>query len=90
MNVPDTTSDILELLNQILQYKLFEINRTPITILSLCIFTLAILTLVLVSRLFQRYIVKTVLGHFELERGVEYTVRRDSRESPATELASND
>lgn len=76
MDVPATTGDILELLNQILQYKLFEINRTPITILSICIFTLAILTLIIVSKFFQRYIVVRVLGQFDMERGVEYTIRR--------------
>lgn len=76
MDVPASSSDILELLSQILQFKLFEINRTAITILSICIFTLAILTLILVSKFFQHYIVKRVLGHFDLERGIEYTVRR--------------
>lgn len=76
MDVPATSGDILEILLQILQFKLFEINRTPITILSICIFTLAILTLILVSKFFQHYIVKRVLGHFDLERGIEYTVRR--------------
>ncbi len=76
MDVPASSSDILELLSQILQFKLFEVNRTAITILSICIFTLAILTLILVSKFFQHYIVKRVLGHFDLERGIEYTVRR--------------
>lgn len=76
MEVPETSADILELLNQILQYKLFEINRTPITILSLCIFTLAILALIVVSKLFQRYVVRSILGQFEMDRGLEYTVRR--------------
>lgn len=76
MDVPASSSDILELLSQILQFKLFEVNRTAITILSICIFTLAILTLILVSKFFQHYIVKRVLGRFDLERGIEYTVRR--------------
>jgi small-conductance mechanosensitive channel len=76
MDIPQSLSDIAQLLDRVLHYQLFELNQTPITLSSILMFILFILIFYLFSRLFDRLVLKHTLSRFAIDTGIQFTLRR--------------
>jgi small-conductance mechanosensitive channel len=74
MNLTDIPSSIY----QIFQYKLFEINRTPVTPSSVIMFVIVIIVFFLLSRLLQKVLKNQFLTRFRIDPGTQYTLSRIS------------
>jgi small-conductance mechanosensitive channel len=71
-------TDIERPIYQIFQYKLFEINRTPVTPSSVIMFVIVITVFFLFSRLLQRVLKNKILTRFRIDQGTQYTLFRIS------------
>jgi small-conductance mechanosensitive channel len=76
METPNTLAEFMNVLNRLLQFKLFELNNTPVTITSILVFALALVAIILLSRLFQKFVVKKVLARTGIEPGLQYNFAR--------------
>jgi len=68
--------DILDFIVKAAQFKLFEINQTPITVSSLVMFTFIIFVFYFVSRVFNSGLLKRALSKSSLESATQYTITR--------------
>jgi small-conductance mechanosensitive channel len=59
-------------------YKLFEINRTPVTLSSIVMFIVVITIFYIFSRLFQNLLRNKILAHFRIDKGTQFTLSRIS------------
>jgi len=76
--VSETIAHITDTARTILEYKLFEINQTPITMASFLMFIAVIVIFFIVSRLLTRGILRSILIRFDIERGTRYNMVRVS------------
>ena len=76
METPNTLAEFMNALNRLLQFKLFELNNTPVTIASILVFAFALVAIVLLSRMFQHFVVKKVLARTSIEPGLQYNFAR--------------
>ncbi len=74
MNLTDIQGSIY----QFFQYRLFEINRTPVTPSSVIMFVIVITVFFLLSRLLQKVLKNQVLARFRIDPGTQYTLSRIS------------
>jgi small-conductance mechanosensitive channel len=68
--------DILAILKEVLQFKLFTLNQTPVTIMSIVIFFAMFSFLLLLSGYVTRLLRSRVLPRFHLEQSIIYTISR--------------
>lgn len=68
--------EFLATLSEIGHYQLFEIHQTPITVLSLVMFVAVFLVFFLISRIMTRGVMARILPRFEIEPGIQFTMRR--------------
>jgi len=78
MSLPETPSQFWDLFNSVLHYRLFDLNQTPITLASLFLFAAVLLVFFIFSRLINRGILKRVLGRFQIEESIRFTLVRIS------------
>jgi small-conductance mechanosensitive channel len=64
--------------SHLVHYKLFEINRTPITLSSIVMFIIVIAIFYILSRLFQNLLRNRILAHFRIDKGTQFTMSRIS------------
>jgi small-conductance mechanosensitive channel len=76
MNSSDGIGDIAGFLWKAMEFKLFEINQTPVTVSSLVMFFLILFVFYLISRLFNRGLLKKILNKSSLEQATQYTITR--------------
>jgi small-conductance mechanosensitive channel len=62
----------------VFQYKLFEINRTPVTPSSIIMFVVVVTVFYLFSRLLQKALQTKILTRFRIDKGTQYTLARVS------------
>ena len=62
----------------VFQYKLFEINRTPVTPSSILMFVIVVAVFYLFSRLLQKALQNKILTRFRIDKGTQYTLSRVS------------
>jgi small-conductance mechanosensitive channel len=65
-------------LSHIFQYKLSEINRTPVTPSSIVMFVIVVMVFYVFSRLIQKALQTKILTRFRIDRGTQYTLSRVS------------
>jgi small-conductance mechanosensitive channel len=58
------------------RYKLFEINRTPVTLSSIVMFIVVITIFYILSRLLQNLLRNKVLAHLRVDKGTQFTMSR--------------
>lgn len=68
--------DILTILKEVLQFKLFTLNQTPVTFMSIVIFFAMFSFLLLLSGYVTRLLRSRVLPRFHLEQSIIYTISR--------------
>lgn len=69
-------SDLIQIANDILHFKLFTVNQTPITVSSLIIFLLLFTGLLLLSRFVSGLLASKILSRLNIDRGTVYTFKR--------------
>lgn len=74
--MPETMTEFVQKAGDILQYELFRLNDNPITPASFLVFLVLMGAFHLFSRIITRVILKRLLPRFNVERGMQYTVRR--------------
>ncbi|RMF58302.1 MAG: mechanosensitive ion channel family protein [Calditrichaeota bacterium] len=70
------SNSFLTIVSNILKYTLFEINQTPVTLLSLIMFLIVIIIFSILSRVLRKYLVHKLLKYFKFEEGASYTFSR--------------
>lgn len=78
MSVSQLLTNIVDAISRVLQFKLFEINQTPITLSSVLMFLVVLLSFLLISRVLNRALLRRILTRFHIERGIQYTMIRVS------------
>jgi len=63
-------------LQDIINFKLFEVNQTPVTVLSILLFTGVLLLFYLLSRFFRRIILSKIVNRVNIEEGLRYNLSR--------------
>jgi small-conductance mechanosensitive channel len=71
-------SEIVQAIDVGMHFKLFEINKTAVTISSLFMFLVVIGLFALASRILRRLFVTQVFPRLRLEEGIQYTLTRIS------------
>lgn len=71
-----TFSEIMALIQDVLRFKLFEINQTPVTPLSLVMFLLILLIFALLSRVVRKFFLNKVFNYLKIDTGTSYTFGR--------------
>jgi small-conductance mechanosensitive channel len=69
-------AEIFTLVDHILRFKLFEINKTPITPFSLLVFCLFLAAFAVFSRVLQRLFAAQVFPRMGVDPGTQYTLNR--------------
>jgi len=69
---------IMSIGSKILNFTLFEINRTPVTLTSILLFLLVLILFLVFSRILNRTLLKRVLARTSIEEGVRYNLLRIS------------
>lgn len=69
-------AEMLALLERVFEMKLFEVNKTPITPMSLIMFVLVIGAFGLLARFLRRVLVAKLLSRLEIEEGTRYNLMR--------------
>ena len=70
--------EIEAFVSHLLHYKLFEINRTPVTLSSIVMFIVVITFFYMLSRLLQNLLRNKILAHFRIDPGTQFTMARIS------------
>lgn len=78
MQLPENLNEIFEVLSSIMNFKVFELNQKPITILSLVMFIIVAVLFFVISRIFNRLILKSILVRFDIEKGIRFNMLRVS------------
>lgn len=69
-------SEIISYIHELLTTTLFQLQQTPVTLLSVIIFLIFITGSILVGGIVRRTLLNRVLPRFEIERGLQYTLSR--------------
>ena len=69
-------NNILDILKGLLQFKLFTLNQTPVTLMSLVIFLIIFMFLLILSGYLSRLLRSRVLPKFHLEESIIYNISR--------------
>jgi small-conductance mechanosensitive channel len=71
-----TSQSWSEILSGILQYPLFMVNQTPITIVSLGMFLTIVVVFFVISKVIKEVLARRLLAHLKLSTGTSYTLLR--------------
>jgi len=69
-------TELFDKLIQIFEFTIFEINQTPITILSIFMFLLVLSVFLIASKILKRFILSPIFQRMEIEPGTRYTMTR--------------
>lgn len=73
------TKEILSRIKDILTYPLFNLNQTPITLVSIIIFFLILAAFIILSKSLKNKYLKRLLSKFNLDEGLQFTFLRLSQ-----------
>jgi small-conductance mechanosensitive channel len=71
-------SDVTELVEYFMNFKLFEVNKTAITPSSIFMFLIVIAVFALASRLIQQVLRAHIFSRLRIDEGIQYTLTRIS------------
>lgn len=69
-------AEIMKSIQQVLNYPLFSVKQTPITLLSILIFFLLLALFALLARIIGRVILKRFFSRLQMEEGTSYSLIR--------------
>jgi len=76
MNPEESMKNVWEIIDSILHFKLFDLNQTPITVMSITMFALVLAAFYLASRILNRIILRRILIRFEIEKSTRFRMVR--------------
>ena len=65
-----------EALSEMMQYQIFMVNQTPITVISLAMFLAIVLAFFFISKVIKEVLARRLLAHLQLSTGTSYTLLR--------------
>ena len=68
--------EILGILSKILNYTIFELNQTPVSISSILMFIFFMLIFYFSSRFITKVILNNLFSRLKIEEGTSYTMKR--------------
>jgi len=71
-----TFAELLGYFDHVLNFKLFQIQQTPVTVSSLFMFSLVIAAFFILSRILRRIFLKRIMDRMRLEEGTQYNLTR--------------
>lgn len=71
-----TWDEFQTFLYQVLNYTLFQINETPVTVISILIFILFITAFIFLGVMARKALNRKILRHFHIDEGTSYTLSR--------------
>lgn len=74
--MPSDFAELWQEVDKVLQYQLFQVGETPITLASVCIFVVMFTVLLVISQIIARILASRVLIKLGVERATAYTFRR--------------
>lgn len=74
-----SSNTLINNIESILNYPLFSVNQTPITLLSILLFILILVGFILLSKLFKNRFLARILNKFNIEEGIQFTLTRISQ-----------
>lgn len=69
-------SEILTVFYKVMDFTIFEINKTPVTISSLVMFVLVLFIFSLASRILKKFILQKILVKMVIDPGTQFTMTR--------------
>ncbi|MFC2084629.1 mechanosensitive ion channel family protein [Bacteroidota bacterium] len=69
-------NEIITELKNIIDYPIFTINQTPVSILSILIFILILLGFYIIARIIKSRLLSKILSKFRIEEGIQFTLTR--------------
>ena len=72
MNLDELFKQMMDVLN----YKLFELNMTPVSISSILMFLLLMAIFFISSKTLNRFVLRRILDGFKIDKGTRYTMQR--------------
>lgn len=76
MEAMDQIVSLWDKIVDVMNYKLFEVNQTPVTIFSIALFVLFLIGFYIVSRVLNKIVLKRVLIRFDIERSIRFNMVR--------------
>jgi len=67
---------ILEKINSVLNFKLFELNQTPVSLSSIIMFIFMMVIVLIVSKILTKIILKRLLSRLQIEPSTQFTMVR--------------
>ncbi|MBD3233421.1 MAG: mechanosensitive ion channel [candidate division Zixibacteria bacterium] len=71
-------SDTFSTINEYLNFKLFSIKETPVSVISILMFLFVIFCFYVISSIITRIILKRAVSRFNIDAGIQYTLLRIS------------
>lgn len=72
-------NEVVKSITRVLNYPLFSIKETPISLSSLIIMTLIIILFVVIAKFFKSRLLKRILHKFKIDEGIQFTLLRISQ-----------
>ena len=72
----ESVTKMSDYIEQILSYKLFEINQTPIMVSSIGMFLVMLIAFFFISRFLNRFFLKRLLSRFVEDEGIKFNLLR--------------
>jgi small-conductance mechanosensitive channel len=72
----ESYKSVLDVIDDILYYKLFTLNEQPITVLSILIFLLFLVGVYILSQILNRLVLRRILIRFDIERSIRFNMVR--------------
>jgi len=76
MNPEESIRNIWEIVDNILHFKLFDLNQTPITVMSIVMFALVLIIFYFASRVLNRIILRRILIRFDIDKSTRFRMIR--------------
>ncbi|MGH1362221.1 MAG: mechanosensitive ion channel family protein [Calditrichia bacterium] len=73
---PAALEKVPSFFQDIILFKLFEVNQTPVTVLSLLLFTGMLLLFYVASRFFRRILLSKIVGRANIDEGLRSSISR--------------
>ena len=81
-------TEFMQSVEKVLNYTLFSINQTPVTLISLFIFVLVLLAFAILARIIGKVILRRFFSRLQVEEGISYSLIRITQYVSKAEIVS--
>ncbi len=69
-------NEVIGIINKVMDFTIFELNQTPVTVSSLVMFVLVLALFSIASRILKRFILEKILNRMDIDQGTQFTMTR--------------